>query len=100
MGANPSKFPLPTFLVLLLATTVRLCPKLVENAWRPPKMDEEIWRLPKVLDTIGMKRSWLYAEVAANRFPAPLKIGQRAIGWKRSDVEAWVQSRARPGNMS
>ena len=63
-------------------------------------MNEEIWRLPKVLATIGMKRSWLYSEVAATRFPAPVKIGQRAIGWKRSDVEAWMQSRAQPRDMS
>ena len=60
-------------------------------------MNEEIWRLPKVLDTIGMKRSWLYTEMAARRFPVPVRIGSRAIGWKRSDMERWLASRAPRG---
>ncbi|MEQ8165136.1 MAG: AlpA family phage regulatory protein [Alphaproteobacteria bacterium] len=58
-------------------------------------MTEEIWRLRRVLAVIGMSRSWLYEEVAAGRFPAPLQLGQRAIGWRRADIENWLKARVR-----
>ena len=51
------------------------------------EMPNEILRLPKVLHLIGMSRSWLYDELASGRFPAPVKLGVRAIGWRRSDIE-------------
>ncbi|MBM3604882.1 MAG: AlpA family phage regulatory protein [Alphaproteobacteria bacterium] len=61
-------------------------------------MPNEILRLPKVIALIGMSRSWLYAEVATGRFPTPVKLGTRAIGWRRSDVEAWLTSRSSTGD--
>lgn len=56
-------------------------------------MSVEIWRNARVLAVIGMKNTWLYEEIKAGRFPAPIKLGARAVGWRRSDVEAWLQSR-------
>lgn len=61
-------------------------------------MPNEILRLPKVIALIGMSRSWLYTEIATGRFPAPVKLGFRAIGWRRSDVEAWLASRSSNGD--
>lgn len=58
-------------------------------------MIEEILRLPRVLAVTGMGRSWIYCAVADERFPAPVRLGARAIGWKRSDVQAWLDSRRR-----
>lgn len=60
-------------------------------------MVDEIWRLPRVVATIGMGRSWIYKAVAEHRFPAPVKLGMRAVGWRRSDVEAWLDTRERRG---
>lgn len=56
-------------------------------------MSEEIWRLPRVVATVGMGRSWIYLAIAEGRFPAPVQLGTRAVGWKRSEVEAWLDSR-------
>ncbi|TCP58431.1 AlpA family transcriptional regulator [Rhodovulum bhavnagarense] len=56
-------------------------------------MDEEIWRLPRVIKAVGMGRSWIYQAVAEGQFPAPLRLGKRAVGWRRSDVLTWLESR-------
>lgn len=56
-------------------------------------MGEEIWRLPRVIATVGMGRSWIYLAVAQGRFPAQVRLGARAVGWKRSQIEAWLDSR-------
>lgn len=56
-------------------------------------MAEEILRKPRVLATIGMGNTWLYDAIARGDFPAPVKLGARAVGWRRSDVESWLASR-------
>lgn len=58
-------------------------------------MTEDIWRLPRVLAVTGMGRSWVYKAISDGHFPAPVRLGHRAVGWRRSEVEAWLQSRPR-----
>lgn len=60
-------------------------------------MTEELWRLRRVLATVSMSRSWLYEEIAQGRFPQPVRIGLRAVAWRRSDIEAWVADRTSKG---
>lgn len=56
-------------------------------------MSEEVWRKPRVLATISMGNTSLYLAIAKGEFPAPVKLGARAVGWRRSEVEAWLASR-------
>ena len=35
----------------------------------------------------------LWRWVRAGRFPAPVKIGPRAVAWKAEEVHAWLESR-------
>lgn len=58
-------------------------------------MTEEILRRPRVLAAIGMGQTWLHMAVKQGDFPAPVKLGERAVGWKRSDVEAWIAARSK-----
>jgi prophage regulatory protein len=53
---------------------------------------ERILRLKSVLERTGLSRSTLYRKVQARTFPKPLKISERCIGWRESDVESWLQS--------
>lgn len=43
-------------------------------------------------------RGKLYTEIRNGRFPRPLKIGKRAIGWLAEEVNEWVQSRIDESN--
>lgn len=56
-------------------------------------MQIEIWRKPRVLAAISMGNTWLHEAIKRGTFPAPIKLGVRAVGWRRSDVEAWLASR-------
>jgi len=56
-------------------------------------MTETILRKPRVLAAIGMGNTWLHEAVKRGEFPAPMKLGARAVGWKCSDVEHWLASR-------
>lgn len=52
-----------------------------------------IERLPEVLARIGMGRSWVYESIKNGKFPRPAKLSARAVGWRSTDVDAWIQSR-------
>lgn len=63
--------------------------------WQTEKieMQETLLRKPQVLAEIGMKSTWLHEAVKLGTFPRPVRLGARAVGWKRSEVEAWKSSR-------
>ena len=50
-------------------------------------------RLPAVLECVGLGRSRVYELVAKGRFPAPVKLSERAIAWSADEVDAWVRER-------
>lgn len=54
-------------------------------------------RLPTVLARTGMGRSWVYREIAAGRFPRPVKIG-RASGWDACAIDAWIEEALKAGD--
>jgi prophage regulatory protein len=54
---------------------------------------KEILRLCEVSKKVGLSRSSIYKMLAANSFPPSISLGERAIGWLSSDVDAWIDSR-------
>jgi prophage regulatory protein len=57
-------------------------------------MQDSINRLPQVMERTKLGRSTIYALVAAKQFPAPIKLGARAVGWSAREISDWLQSRA------
>lgn len=53
-------------------------------------MPERILRLPNVLDRTGLSRSIVYLRVTEGRFPRPVSLGARAVGWIETEVEEWI----------
>ena len=56
-------------------------------------MSEKILRRPDVEAITGLSRSTLYQWIAEGRFPRPVKLGTRSVGWRESEINAWVMSR-------
>lgn len=52
-----------------------------------------ILRLPEVMRRTGVRRSSIYSYLLEGTFPAALKLGERAVGWRECDIEAWIASR-------
>jgi prophage regulatory protein len=53
----------------------------------------ELERLPSVVQRTTVSRSHLYALMKAGKFPKPLRLGARAIGWRVEYVDAWIATR-------
>jgi prophage regulatory protein len=56
-------------------------------------MATKILRLMGVLDTVCVSKSTIYQWVADGKFPAPVRLGPRSVGWRQSEVDAWLESR-------
>lgn len=54
---------------------------------------EGLAKLPAVMSATGLSRSTLYARVKAGDFPAPVKLGERAVAWPVESVRAWIAAR-------
>jgi prophage regulatory protein len=53
----------------------------------------ELWRLPKVCKFVGLSKSTIYQMIQDEKFPAPLKIGARAVAWRSDMISKWVLER-------
>jgi prophage regulatory protein len=58
-----------------------------------PQNPLRIERLPQVKHRTGYSRSSLYAMILAGKFPAPIHLGGRAVGWLTSEIDEWINSR-------
>ena len=54
--------------------------------------------LPKILrrkdieNQFGLYRYTIYAMMANGRFPKPVKLGHRAVGWRSDDLQTWFEN--------
>ena len=56
---------------------------------------DRLLRLREVLEITGLGRSTIYRYLKRRSssfpdFPQPLRIGVRAVGWRESEIEAWL----------
>jgi prophage regulatory protein len=58
---------------------------------------ERMLRLPTVLERVGVSRSTLWSWVREKRFPPPVRLGPRAVAWKSSAIDAWIEGRVEAG---
>jgi prophage regulatory protein len=55
-------------------------------------MATTILRLPDVVSRTGLSRTVIYRRITDRTFPKPVALGQRAIGWRESDIIDWIDS--------
>lgn len=55
-------------------------------------------RMPMVVRLTGLGRSTIYRLIAENKFPGPVKVGDRAVAWRRTDLDRWSDARLPPNH--
>lgn len=53
-------------------------------------------RMPMVVRMTGLCRSTIYRLIAENKFPGPVRVGDRAVAWRRTDLDRWSDERLPP----
>ncbi|CAM2187933.1 prophage regulatory protein [Paraburkholderia sacchari] len=50
-----------------------------------------ILRRSQVEQEVGLKRSTIYQRMHEGTFPRPIRLGERAVGWRASDIEDFLE---------
>ena len=53
---------------------------------------DRILRLPKLSDKTGRAPATIWKDVAEGILPPPVQIGPRAVGWRESEIDAWLDA--------
>ena len=53
----------------------------------------QILRLPDVCKATGLGRSMVYQLESEQRFPARVRISERAVGWVEEEIQGWLVER-------
>lgn len=56
-------------------------------------MVRKILRRRQVEEATGLSKSAIYQNIADGRFPKPVPITDKAVGWLADEVEAWQADR-------
>jgi prophage regulatory protein len=51
----------------------------------------QVLRLGDVKLKTGKSTSGIYADMAGGRFPKPIPLGERAVGWLESEIDNWIE---------
>ncbi len=58
-------------------------------------MNERLLRIQTVTELTGLSRATVYRLLERREFPVPLRISERAVAWRASEVQEWIESRRR-----
>nr|WP_077034475.1 AlpA family transcriptional regulator [Pelomonas sp. KK5] len=50
-------------------------------------------RMPSVLRMTSLGRSTIYRLISEGKFPRPVRIGDRAVAWRQTDLDSWSETR-------
>jgi prophage regulatory protein len=58
-----------------------------------PVPERHILHRPEVEVKVGFKRACLHERVKAGKFPKPIVLGIRAVGWDSIEIDQWILDR-------
>lgn len=50
-------------------------------------------RMRQLTSMIGLSRASIYNLINESLFPAPIKLGPKAVGWRIGEIEEWLKTR-------
>ena len=50
-------------------------------------------RMPEVLERTGVSKATIYRLIKAGKFPKPVGLGVRAVGWDAHAIDEWIEAR-------
>jgi len=56
-------------------------------------MTEKFLKLPDVVQITTLGRSTIYRLMDEHKFPRPVRLTEKAVAWKMSDIEQWMEER-------
>lgn len=61
-------------------------------------MNQLVYRIGDLQRVIGLSKWTVYKLMKTDDFPHPIQLTSKAVGWRASDVEKWVNDRQQAGD--
>jgi prophage regulatory protein len=55
---------------------------------------DRLIRLRELVKLLSISRANVYRLMKMGKFPQPIKLAERTVAWRLSEIETWVQDRA------
>lgn len=52
-----------------------------------------VLRIKQICEITALSKATIYREIKKGRFPSPIQLTERNVGWLLSEVNDWVSSR-------
>ena len=52
--------------------------------------DDVLLNIKEVVERVSLSRSGIYAMVKLGSFPAPQRVGAKAVRWRASTIQTWI----------
>lgn len=53
-------------------------------------MNSKVIRIKQVVELTGLPKSTIYTYIKRGTFPTQIQLGPRVVGWRESEVLAWL----------
>lgn len=57
------------------------------------KVEKKLYRSRELKQLLGLPLSTIYDWMKRGEFPKPIKIGKRAVAWKKEDIDRWLKEK-------
>lgn len=54
---------------------------------------DRLIRLKELIKMIGLSRSTVYKLLSEDKFPKRIRLTQRTVVWRLSEIETWIEER-------
>lgn len=54
-----------------------------------------ILKIKQICEITALSKATIYREIKKGKFPAPLQLTDRSVGWLISEVEEWINKKAK-----
>ena len=70
--------------------------KTAADKQHPPS--KRLLRLPEVRTRVSISRAQIYKLMNEGRFPKSVKLTERTVAWRESEIDAWIEEKERDDN--
>jgi prophage regulatory protein len=61
-------------------------------------IEHQIIKLPSVINITGISRTSIYNRIEEGTFPKQINLGERSVGWVKSEILEWIDVRIQARN--
>jgi prophage regulatory protein len=61
-------------------------------AFEEPRIKPTFLRIREVAERVGFSRGGIYKKMSEGKFPQSVKLGERSVAWRLTDIEIWERN--------